>query len=80
MKNQKSLALLVATVMLFSFVAVPQANAFIGIVTLGAIIAASFASAVIFNETVIKQNNEALPEHSELKQKTQDNLQALSEP
>jgi Skp family chaperone for outer membrane proteins len=78
MKNQKSLALIVATVMLFSFVAVPQANAFIGIVTVGVIIAASFASAVIVNETVIKPNNEAIPEHSELEQKTQDNLQAAS--
>jgi Na+/melibiose symporter-like transporter len=81
MKNQKSLALIVATVMLFSFVAVPQANAFIGIVTVGVIIAASFASAVLVNETVIKQNDKATPEQSELKQKTQDDLQAaLSEP
>jgi Skp family chaperone for outer membrane proteins len=81
MKNQKSLALIVATVMLFSFVAVPQANAFIGIVTVGVIIAASFASAVLVNETVIKQNDKATPEQSELKQKTHDDLQAaLSEP
>ena len=80
MKNQKSLALMVATVMLFSFVAVPQANAFIGIVTLGAIIAASFASAVVVNEAVIKPNNNAMPEQAKIKQKTQDKLQALSEP
>ena len=80
MKNQKGLALIVATVMLFYFVAVPQANAFIGIVTLGAIIAASFASAVIVNETVIKPNNDAMPEHAKIEQKTQDKLQALNEP
>jgi hypothetical protein len=80
MKNQKSLALIVATVMLFSFVAVPQANAFIGIVTIGVIIAASFASAVVVNETVIKPNNEAMQEQSKLKQKTPNKLQAVSEP
>jgi hypothetical protein len=80
MKNQKSLALIVATVMLFSFVAVPQANAFIGIAALGAIIAATFTSAVLVNETVVKPNNKAIPEHSALKQKKQDKLQALSEP
>jgi hypothetical protein len=50
-------------------------------VTVGVIIAASFASAVLVNETVIKQNDKATPEQSELKQKTQDDLQAaLSEP
>jgi hypothetical protein len=84
MKNQKSLALIVATVMLFSFVAVPQANAFIGLVALSAIIAASFASAVVVNEAVVKPNNakpnnEAMLEHSKIKQKTQDKLQAVNE-
>jgi hypothetical protein len=86
MKNQKSLALIVATVMLFSFVAVPQANAFVGLAALSAILVASFASAVAVNETVIKPNNEkpnneAMPEHAKLKKKTQDDLQtALSKP
>jgi len=80
MKNQKSLALIVATVMLFSFAAVPPANAFVGMAALGAIIAATFASAVFVNETVIKPNDEAIPEHSASKQKTKDNLQASSEP
>ena len=80
MKNIKSLALIVATVMFFSFVAVPPANAFIGIAALGAIIVATFASAVLVNETVIKSNNESIPEHSASKQKTQDNLHALSNP
>ena len=86
MKNQKSLALMVATVMLFSFVAVPQANAFVGLAALSAILAASFASAVVVNETVIKKNNEkpnneAMAEQAILKKKTQDNLQAAaSEP
>ena len=80
MKNQKSLALIVATVMLFSFVAVPRANAFIGIAALGAIIAATFTSAVLVNETVIKPNNKVMPEHSASKQKTHDNLRAVSEP
>ena len=80
MKHKKSLALIVATVMLFSFAAVPQANAFVGMAALGAIIAATFASAVLVNETVIKANDEAIPEHSASKIKTQDNLQALTEP
>lgn len=86
MKSQKSLALIVATVMLFSFVAVPPANAFVGLAALSAILVASFASAVVVNETVIKKNNEkpnndAMPEQAILKKKTQDNLQAAaSEP
>jgi hypothetical protein len=83
MKYQKSLALIVATVMLFSFVAVPPANAFVGLAALSAILAISFASAVAVNETVIKQNNEkpnneAMPEHAILKKKTQDNLKTAS--
>jgi len=80
MKNKKSLALIVATVMLFSFAAVPQANAFVGLAALGAIIAATFASAVLVNETVIKPNDKTIPEHSASKQKIQNNLHALSEP
>jgi flagellar biosynthesis component FlhA len=83
MKYQKSLALIVATVMLFSFVAVPPANAFVGLAALSAILAISFASAVAVNETVIKQNNEkpnneAMPEHAILKKNTQDNLKTAS--
>jgi len=80
MRNYKSLVLIVATIMLFSFAAVPPANAFIGMAALGAIIAATFASAVLVNETVVKSNDESIPEHSASKQKTQDNLQALNEP
>jgi len=80
MRNQKSLILIVATIMLFSFAAVPPANAFVGMVALGAIIAATFASAVVINETVVKSNDESIPEHSTSKQKTQDNLQVLNEP
>ena len=80
MRNQKNLALFVATIMLFSFAAVPPADAFIGMAALGAIIAATFASAVLVNETVVKSNDESIPEHSASKQKTQDNLQALNEP
>jgi hypothetical protein len=79
MKSQKSLALIVATVMFFSFVAVPQANAFVGLAALSAILAASFASAVVVNEAVIKPNNEAMPEHAKVKKKTQDNIQASNE-
>ncbi len=80
MRNQKSLVLIVATIMLFSFAAVPPANAFIGIGTLTAILVSTFASAVLINETVVKSNDESIPEHSASKQKTQDNLQALTEP
>jgi len=80
MKNHKSLVLIVATVMLFSFAAAPPANAFVGMAALGAIIAATFASAVLVNETVVKSDDESIPEHSASKQKTQDHLQALSEP
>ena len=80
MKNHKSLVLIVATIMLFSFAAAPPANAFVGMAALGAIIAATFASAVLVNETVVKPDDEAIPEHSASKQKTQDHLQALNEP
>lgn len=80
MKHHKTLALMVATIMLFSFAAVPPANAFVGMAALGAIIAATFASAVFVNEAVIKPNNETTPDHSSSKQKTQDNIQALNEP
>lgn len=80
MKNHKSLVLIVATIMLFSFAAVPPANAFVGMAALGAIIAATFASAVLVNETVVKPNDEAIPEHSASKQKTKNHLQALNEP
>jgi len=80
MKNHKSLVLIVATIMLFSFAAVPPANAFVGMAALGAIIAATFASAVLINETVVKPEDEAIPDHSASKQKTQDHLQALNEP
>ena len=80
MKNQKHLALIVATIMLFSFAAVPPANAFIGTAALAAILAAAFVSAVVVNETVIKSDDESIPEDSASKNKTPDNLQALNEP
>ncbi len=80
MRNQKSLALIVAAIMLFSFAAVPPANALIGTAALTAILVAAFASAVVINETVVKSNDESIPEHSASKKKTQDNLQALNEP
>ena len=80
MKNHKSLVLIVATAMLFSFAAAPPANAFVGMAALGAIIAATFASAVLVNETIVKSDDESIPEHSASKQKTQDHLQALNEP
>ena len=80
MKNQKSLALIVAAIMLFSFAAVPPANAFIGTAALAAVLAAAFVSAVVVNETLVKSDDESIPEHSASKNKTQDNLQALNEP
>ena len=80
MRNQKSLVLIVATIMLFSFAAVPSANAFIGTAALAAILAVSFVSAILINETVVKSNDESIPEHSASKKKTQDNLQVLNEP
>ena len=80
MKNQKSLALIVATVLLFSFAAVPPANAIVGLVALGAIIAATFTSAVVVNKTVVKSSDKSIPDHSASKQKTQNNLQVLNEP
>ena len=80
MRNQKSLVLIVATIMLFSFAAVPPANAFVATAAVAAILVATFATAVVVNETVSKPNNESIPEHSASKKKTQDNLQALNEP
>jgi hypothetical protein len=78
MRNQKSLVLIVATIMLFSFAAVPPANAFIATATIAAILAAIFASTVVITETAIKSDDESIPEHSASKKKTQDNLQALN--
>ena len=57
MKNQKSLALAVAAVMLLSFAAVPPAHAFVGIAALTAILAATFVSAVVVDKAVVKQKN-----------------------
>jgi hypothetical protein len=78
MRNQKSLVLIVAIIMLFSFAAVPPANAFIATATIAAILAVIFASTVVVTETVIKSNDESIPEDSASKEKTQDNLQALN--
>jgi len=80
MRNYKGLVLIVAAIMLFSFAAVPPANAFIGMAALSAVLAAAFVSAVVVNETVVKSNNESEPEHSSSIKKTQDNLQAVYEP
>ena len=80
MRNYKSLVLIVATIMLFSFAAVPPANAIIGTAALAAILAAAFVSAVVVNETVVKSNDESVTEHSASKKNTQYNLQALNEP
>ena len=79
MRNQKSLVLIVAAIILFSFAAVPPANAFIGTATIAAILAVTFAWTVLVTET-IKSNDESITEHSASKKKTQDNLQALNEP
>ncbi|MEJ2657439.1 MAG: hypothetical protein P8012_09610 [Desulfobacterales bacterium] len=72
MKNLKSLALIVATAVLFSFAAVQPAHAFVGIAALGAIIAATFASAVLVNEVAVKQKNEPVQVRSASKQITLD--------
>jgi flagellar biosynthesis component FlhA len=77
MRNQKSLILIVATIMLFSFAVVPPANALVGLTL---VLSAVFSSALIINETVVKPNYESKQENSASKQKTQDNLQALYEP
>jgi hypothetical protein len=80
MRNHKSLVLIVATIMLFSFAAVPPVDAFIGMETLGVILASVFLSAVFVNETVVKSNDESVMEHSASKKNSQYNLQALNEP
>ena len=80
MRNKKKLALIVAAIMLFSFAAVPPANAFIGTAALTAVLVAAFASAVVINETVVKSDDGSIPEDSASKNKTPDNLQALNEP
>jgi hypothetical protein len=80
MKNRKSLALAVATVMILSFAAVPPAHAFVGIAALTAIIAATFASAVIVDKTVVKQKNEPVAENSASKQKIQHGMQTAGQP
>jgi flagellar biosynthesis component FlhA len=80
MKNQKSMVLVVATIMVLSFAAVPPAHAFVGIAALSAIIAATFASAVVVDKAVVKQKNEPIPEHSASNHKTQHKIQASNEP
>ncbi len=80
MRNQKSLVLIVATIMLFSFAAVPPANAFIATATIAAILATIFTSAVVIDGTVTKSNDESIPEHSASKKETQDNLQVSNQP
>ena len=80
MKKQKSLALAVATVMLLSFAAVPPAHAFVGLAALTAIIAATFASAVVVDKTVVKQKKETVAANSASKQKIQHGMQASGQP
>jgi hypothetical protein len=80
MINQKSLVLIVATIMLFSFAAVPPANAFIATATIAAILAAIFTSAVVIDGTVTNSKDESIPEHSASKNETQDNLHASNQP
>ncbi len=66
--------------MVLSFAAVPQAHAFVGIAALSAIIAATFASAVIADKTLVKQKAEPVPEHSASKHKTQHKIEASNKP
>jgi flagellar biosynthesis component FlhA len=80
MKNQKSLVLIVAAVMLLSFAAVPPAHAFVGIAALTVIIATTFASAVVVDKAVVKQKKEPVPEHSTSKMKTQHKIEASNGP
>jgi hypothetical protein len=80
MKNQKSLALAVATVMILSFAAVPPAHAFVGIAALTAIIAATFASAVVVDKTVVKKKNEPVAANSASTQKIQHEMQSSGQP
>ena len=80
MKKLKSLVLIVATVMLLSFAAAPPAHAFVGIAALTAIIAATFASAVVVDKTVVKQKNASVAVHSESKQKIQHGMQPSGQP
>ncbi|MGA7145843.1 MAG: hypothetical protein WBY47_15190, partial [Desulfobacterales bacterium] len=80
MKNQKNLALIVATVMVLSFAVAPPAHAFVGIAALSAIIAATFASAVVVDKAVIKQKNEPVPENSASNHKTQHKIEASNIP
>jgi hypothetical protein len=80
MRNQKSLAVMVAVMMIFSFAAVPPAHAFVGIAALTAIIAATFASAVAVDKAVVKQKKEPVPAHSASTHKTRDKIQASNQP
>ena len=80
MRNKKSLALCVAVVLVFSFAAVPPAHAFVGIAALGAIIAATFASAVLVKEAVVKKKNEPVPVHSSSIHKTPSKIRASNKP
>jgi hypothetical protein len=80
MRNKKSMALLVAAVMVFSFAAVPPAHAFVGIAALGAIIAATFASAVLVKQAAVKQAKEPVPEHSASIHKTLSKIRASNKP
>jgi flagellar biosynthesis component FlhA len=80
MRNQKSLAVMVAVMMLFSFAAVPPAHAFVGIAALTAIIAATFASTVAVDKAVVKQKKEPVPQHSASMHKTQYKEQASNKP
>jgi hypothetical protein len=80
MKNKKSMALFAAAVMIFSFAAVPPAHAFVGIAALTAIIASTFASAVLVKQVVVKQKSEPVPAHSASKNKTLSKIRASDKP
>ena len=80
MRNQKSLAISVAIIMLLSFSVVPPAHAFVGIAALATIIAATFASAVAVDKAVVTQENKPAAAHSASKQKKPLKMQASTKP
>ena len=80
MRNYKSLVLIVATIMLFTFAVAPQADAFVVAGTLVIIFAATMATAIVATETVKRSKSESTPDHQSSESMTQNNLQAVNEP
>ena len=76
MRNQKNLVLIVATIMLFSFAAAPQADAFVVAGTLAIIFAATMATAIVATESVKRSKSEPASDHHSSEQMALDNLQA----